>query len=183
MTLVFRVHGEREPDFEQALRELQSSLRAARGYRGTEVVHDGSRHEYTSILRFDSLDCMNAWEGSGERAAWQRELGDVIIGEAEVRYAHGLEFWFETPERTVRAPSPHKMALILFSMVTLISLPLSIFISTYLGDLPRIVRSMFGAATQVGLLTYVIMPRATRLLSFWLFPDAAPQKAKSSAAA
>ncbi len=183
MTLVFRVHAERERDFEQSLRALQRLLHAARGYLGTEVVHDGARHEYTSILRFDSLEHLNEWEASGERERFRRELGEVVIGDAEVRYAHGLEFWFEAPERPVRAPSQHKMALILFTMVSLISFPLSIFISTYLPEVPRIVRVMFAGATQVGLLTYVIMPRVTRLLAFWLFAEPAPQKAKGSAIA
>lgn len=180
MTLVFGIRAGKDQDFERALRALQASLRGARGYLGTEVVHDGARHEYTSILRFSSLDCMNAWEASGQREAWQRELSEILTGDAQVRYAHGIEFWFETPERPVRAPSPHKMALVFFTLVALISFPLSLFLSAYLPDLPRIGRILFSAAVQVTLLTYVIMPRVTRLLAFWLYAEPAPRKAKSS---
>jgi antibiotic biosynthesis monooxygenase (ABM) superfamily enzyme len=38
------------------------------------------------------------------------------------------------------------------------------------GHAPRLVRAFVGATLQVLLLTYVIMPRITRLLARWLYP-------------
>jgi antibiotic biosynthesis monooxygenase (ABM) superfamily enzyme len=41
----------------------------------------------------------------------------------------------------------------------------------WLGLLPTVVRTLVFTAVMVTLMTYVVMPRMTRLFSFWLYPD------------
>ena len=40
---------------------------------------------------------------------------------------------------------------------------------TLVGDAPQFVRTLVIVVLQVGLMTYVIMPRVTKLLAGWLF--------------
>jgi hypothetical protein len=174
VTFIRGVRAGREREYEAALKELQVRLHAVPGYLGTDVVHDATLRRYTSIVRFDSLAHQRTWEASGQREAWQRELTDIVTGDAEVRHAEGLEFWFLAPEHPAKAPSRHKMAIILLVVVTIVSLPLSAVITTYLGDQPRILRVLVSASVQVGLLNYVLMPRITRLLSGWLYAEPSP---------
>ncbi len=174
MTFIRGVRAGRESEYEAALKELQGRLHVVPGYLGTDVVHDASAHQYTSIVRFDSLAHLHAWEASGQHGEWQRSLGDIVTGDAEVRYAEGLDFWFLAPEHPAKVPSRHKMALILLVVVTIVSLPLSVIITTYLGQEPRIYRVLVSASVQVGLLNYVLMPRITRLLAPWLYAEPSP---------
>jgi antibiotic biosynthesis monooxygenase (ABM) superfamily enzyme len=41
----------------------------------------------------------------------------------------------------------------------------------WLSLLPTVVRTLVFTAVMVMLMTYVVMPRMTRLFSFWLYPD------------
>jgi antibiotic biosynthesis monooxygenase (ABM) superfamily enzyme len=40
-----------------------------------------------------------------------------------------------------------------------------------LNLLPTLVRTLVFTALMVTLMTYAVMPRLTRLFSFWLYPD------------
>ncbi len=174
-----RVLPGREADYERQLRVFHQRIRGTPGYLGTEVVHNSADQEYVSILRFDSLENLRAWEASGQRERWQVGLVGIVAGDATLRHAEGLEFWFESPRPTARAPSRNKMTLVLVPIVTALSWVLVPLIARFLGGAPRLIRVGIGATLQVVLLTYVIMPRVTRVLAFWLFPSAQPKRALS----
>ena len=171
-----RVLPGREAEYERLLRVLHQQVHGTQGYLGTEVVHNSAEHEYVSIVRFDSLANLRAWEASGQRERWQVDLDGIVAGEATVRHAQGLEFWFESRQPSVRAPSRHKMALVLVVVVAPLSMVLVPLMTRLVGHEPRFIRVTIGAIVQVVLLTYVIMPRVTRLLAFWLFPAPRPKE-------
>jgi antibiotic biosynthesis monooxygenase (ABM) superfamily enzyme len=175
-----RVLPGREAEYERLLRVLHQQVHGTQGYLGTEVVHNSAEHEYVSIVRFDSLANLRAWEASGQRERWQVGLDGIVAGDATVRHADGLEFWFESTQPSVRAPSRHKMALVLVVVVAALSMVLVPLITYFVGQAPRFIRVTIGAIVQVVLLTYVIMPRVTRLLAFWLFPSSQPKRDASS---
>ena len=52
----------READYERQLGILQQQVHGTEGYLSTEVVHNSAEHEYVSIVRFDSLAHLRAWE-------------------------------------------------------------------------------------------------------------------------
>jgi antibiotic biosynthesis monooxygenase (ABM) superfamily enzyme len=174
VAFVRRVRAGREKEYERFLNELHKRVRDVPGYLGVSVVHDEDLHQYTSIVRFDSLASLKAWEVSGMHLRWEMQLEGIVEGPAEIRRVEGLEFWFTTPHHSgPRAPSRHKMAAVLVGVVTLLALILSPLIARYLGHAPRVVRAFTSATLQVVLLTSVIMPRVTRLLASWLYPTSA----------
>jgi hypothetical protein len=75
--------------------------------------------------------------------------------------------------RQVGEPSPprYKMVIVtwlgVFPIVTIL---FSVF-GHWLNLLPTLVRTLVFTAVMVTLMTYVVMPRMTRLFSFWLYPD------------
>jgi antibiotic biosynthesis monooxygenase (ABM) superfamily enzyme len=175
VTVVFvrRVRAGKEPDYESHLKVLHHQLQGVTGYLGTDVVRDAVAHEYVSVVRFDSLANLSAWEASGQRERWQLDLDGIVDGDARVRRCQGLEFWFEGPSSAVNPPSKHKMALVLVVLVTSMSFAFTPVILHYLAGEPRLLRAFVSALLQVTLLTYVIMPRVTRALAFWLFDEPA----------
>jgi hypothetical protein len=84
----------------------------------------------------------------------------------------GLEGWFTLPSQPGVAPPPaYKMALVtwvtifpLITLVVVVSAPL-------VGGLPLVARLAVTTAVTVSLMTWVVMPRVTRLLHRWLYPD------------
>lgn len=57
--------------------------------------------------------------------------------------------------------------LAVFPLITVIL----VLFGPLLGLLPMLLRTLVPTAVMVSLMTYVIMPRLTRLFSFWLYPD------------
>ena len=57
--------------------------------------------------------------------------------------------------------------LAVYPLITLILL----LAGPVLSMLPMLVRTLVLTAVMVTLMTYVNMPRMTRLFSFWLYPD------------
>ena len=165
-----RVVPGRESDFEAWVRGITAEALKFKGHMGVNVIRPSSgSSNYVTIFRFDNYAHSKAWEGSAVRRQWLDKLEDTIEGDAQIMKGTGLEFWFDLPELPVVRPSPHKMALVLFftvySMLLLVNNLLAPFTQGWTMEL----RLLAGVMVQVPLMTYVVMPRVTRLLKNWLF--------------
>jgi len=151
-----------------------------RPYRGT-FSRTSRRQLRAAIARlkqihgtaqFDTLKQAQTWIHSAAREALVAEVKPYLVKDESVDVQTGLEFWFRPPTGK-GFPSRLKQ-----SAVTLLVLyPLTLIIPRLwglgsqiappLGDV--FVLNLVVDATIVGLLTYVFMPRATRLFSKWLY--------------
>ena len=173
VTFMRHVKPGRERDYEKALARLHEQVHGTPGYLGVNVVHEPGTHDYASIVRFDSLASLHAFERSGVRETWENDmLQGIVVGPAEQHQAEGVEFWFTAPTHPARVPSPNKMALVLVVVVWCIATPFGLYVAPRLADVPVPLRILLAAAFQVCLMTYLVMPRVTRLLAPWLFPPA-----------
>ncbi len=142
------------------------------GHLGTNVLRPGpaTDHEYVLIYRFDSYSHCRSWEQSDLRRDWLDKLEDLVEGEPVMRRGTGLEFWFDMPELPVqRHPSPHKMALVLIGVVFSLVLLLNLLLAPWLEGMALWQRVLTIVVLQVLLMTYLVMPRVTRLLKAWLY--------------
>ena len=165
----------REREFEHWLDGVGRAAAQFPGHQGLNVLRPtspGSR-EYVYIFRFDNYPHLRAWEESRERREWVERAQELTEGEARKQVVTGLEYWFTLPHMPgVTAPPRGRMA-----MVTLLAIyPLILFLpaalSPALESLPLMVRGLVVSALLVGLMTYVVMPRMTRLFAAWLYPSA-----------
>jgi len=182
VTVIFerRVKPGRHEDYERLLAALQQDSQGVPGYQGASVVRSPNGREYVSIVRFDSLESLRAWQSSGNHEKWEQKLTGIVEGAAQVRTVSGMEFWFTAPGVTAPLPpSPHKMALVLFVVVCALSAALGPPLTRLIPGAPTLVRISIMAAVQVSLLTYLIMPRLTRLLASWLYPSSNERRSLS----
>ena len=63
------------------------------------------------------------------------------------------------------------MALLLIAVVFVLVLALNIALAPLIGNWPLALRLLITVILQVGLMTYVIMPRLTRALARWIYPS------------
>ena len=168
-----RVKRGREQEFEEWLSGILAAASEAPGYLGSEVLRPSDSeedNEYRVVFRFDHASNLHAWEHSEERQRWLRKA-EPLQDEEKVHVLTGLETWFTLPSKAGE-PSPprYKMAVVtwlgVFPIVTII---FSLF-GHWLSLLPTLERTLVFTAVMVTLMTYVIMPRMTRLFSFWLYP-------------
>jgi antibiotic biosynthesis monooxygenase (ABM) superfamily enzyme len=175
VTLLFRrrVRVGREAEYERWLASLQQATRDAPGYVGAETIRPGEAsptREYVTIVRFDSYDHLRAWEDSGLREQRLAQLPpEVVHGDAEITRLEGLEFWFSPPGAAVKAPSRHKMTVVMIPIVVAIASLTGPALRWLMGDTIAFARLVLAVTLQVVLLTYVIMPRVTMWLRRWLY--------------
>lgn len=161
-----------EAQYELWISDVIEAASTYPGHLGTNVLRPGpaTNHEYVLIYRFDSYRNCQTWEQSSLRQAWLEKLGNMVEGDPTTHRGTGLEFWFDLPELPVQKhPSPHKMALVLICVVYSLVLLFNILLAPWLETMQLWQRILVIVVLQVMLMTYVIMPRITRLLKSWLF--------------
>ena len=170
VSLSRRVLPGREADYEAWLRGITAEAVTFPGHMGVNVIRPTPpSREYISIFRFDNYQHSRAWEDSAVRARWLGRLEGLVEGETVVKKGTGLEFWFSLPELPSAHPSPHKMALVLLVVVYVLVLALNYLLNPLTVGWSPAARVFLVVASQVGLMTYVVMPRVTQLLKSWLY--------------
>jgi antibiotic biosynthesis monooxygenase (ABM) superfamily enzyme len=161
-----------EQRYEEWTREILDAVSRYPGYMGREVfLPTAGNRKYTIIVRFDNEQNLKGWTESDARKSFISRVGDLLETGDQNEIRTGIDFWF-TPEGT-RPPKAWKQFLITTSAVY----PLSLIIPRLLALLFRVapslgyplISALLMAAILTGLLTFVIMPRYTRLMRRWLF--------------
>ncbi len=171
-----RVNRGHEAEYEAWLKGINKAAAAFPGFLGVNVIRPpgGVGREYVSIFRFDSYVHLKRWEESAERRQWLARLGDDMIEcEAREQSLTGLEFWFTASALPCLAPPRYKMVIVLVPVIFCMLNLLSPVFSVLLHGVAPLLRSLIVVAAQVTLMTYLIMPLLTRLLSRWLFAQRA----------
>jgi antibiotic biosynthesis monooxygenase (ABM) superfamily enzyme len=176
ITVSRKVKPGREAEYESWSKEIISAAATFPGYLGVNVLRPAreTAGEYVSIYRFDTYGHAREFQNSSQRAQLLEKLEqkDIVEGESNIKHVTGLETWFELPEVPASAtPSPHRMAIVLIVVVFVLVLGISYLLGPYMQSLPLPVRVLILVTLQVLLMTYVVMPRVTRLLRNWLYKD------------
>jgi antibiotic biosynthesis monooxygenase (ABM) superfamily enzyme len=172
-TVTRRVMPGHEALYEQFLAGIISAARQFPGHLGVEVFRPESATagEYRTVYRFDTGEHLRAWLDSDEHAAWLERAEPHVVGPMRTSFVTGLETWFTLPGRPGTPPPPrYKMALLtwitIFPLITVIV----VVTGPLLEDLPVVLRLGITTAVAVPLMTWIVMPRVTRLLRGWLYP-------------
>jgi uncharacterized protein len=176
-TMTRRVRPGHEALYEQILEGIISSASQFPGHLGVEVFRprSGTAGEYRTIYRFDSSEHLRAWLDSDERAAWLDRAEPHVVGPMRTSFVTGLESWFTLPAQPgAPPPPPYKMALLTWLTIFPLITAIVAITGPLLKDLPLAGRLAITTALTVPIMTWVVMPRVTRLLRGWLYPDHRP---------
>ena len=161
--------------YEDWLADILGLVSTFPGYLGREIfLPANGMRKYTTILRFDTLEHLNAWAESDERSSYINRVRDLLEKGDVHEVRTGIDFWF-TPEG-VKPPKSWKQ----FSLTLSAVYPLSLIIPLLLGPLFNVapslnhlfIKALLISATLTALLTFAIMPRYTRLVKRWLYEEA-----------
>jgi uncharacterized protein len=173
-TVTRRVKPGHEPDYEQFLDGIIAAASRFPGHLGAEVFRPqtAAAGDYRVVYRFDTAQHLHAWLGSAEHAAWLERAEPHVIGPLRRQVLTGLEAWFILPTQPgATPPPPYKMALVtwatIFPLITLVV----VATAPLLGRLPLVARLAVTTGVTVPLMTWAVIPRVTRLLGWWLYPD------------
>lgn len=172
---VFRVVRRRakpgcEPAYEALIAAMFAEARRFPGYLAAELVPpEQAGGEYQIIQRFGTEADLARWNASPERALWLERLQAVAEGDPEYRLLTGLDAWFAPTPVAGHTPPPRwRMTLVswlgIFPTVGL----LLYFVAPLLAPLPFLLRTALFTALVAVLMSYVVMPRLTRWMAWWL---------------
>ena len=173
-TVTRRVKPGHEHSYEEFLAGIIVSASRFPGHLGVEVFRpqNATAGEYRTVYRFDTAEHLRSWLDSDEHAAWLERAEPHVLGPMRTSFVTGLERWFTLPGQPgVPPPPPYKMALL--TWITIFPLIIAIVVITgpLLKELPLVLRLGVTTALAVPLMTWVVMPRVTRLLRGWLYPE------------
>jgi len=172
-TVTRRVKPGHEPFYEQFLSGIIAAASECQGYLGVEVFRPGSATagEYRIVYRFDNAEHLRRWLDSEEHASWLERAEPHVIGPVRTSFVTGLESWFTLPANPgAPPPPPYKMALLTWITIFPLITGLVVALGPLLEELPVVPRLGITTALAVPLMTWVVMPRVTRLLRRWLYP-------------
>ena len=169
-----RARPGREAEYEVMLREMLAKMRAFKGFLGGDLIPPETPGEdYQLVVRFASEPELQTWDMSDARLELLERMKEVAEGEPEFRKLSGLEAWFEPAVVPASMHPPRvKMAVVTWmGIFPVVSLYLWL-VSLWPGfqDLPFLPRTAVFTALIVATMTWVVMPRLTRLMRGFLNP-------------
>lgn len=159
-----------EGSYEAMIRGMFEESRKFPGFLSAELIPPESLGgEYQVIQRFATEQDLARWSASQERLTWLERLNTVADGDPEYRLLNGLEVWFGPTAIPTSTPPPKwKMTVVswlgIFPTVAL----LLAYVSPALADLPFLIRTAIFTAIVAILMSYVVMPRVSRWMAWWL---------------
>jgi antibiotic biosynthesis monooxygenase (ABM) superfamily enzyme len=172
-TVTRRIKPGHETAYEAFLEGIIAAASRFPGHLGVEVFRPATAAaaEYRIVYRFDTAGHLRRWLDSDEHADWLQRAEPHVAGPMRTEFLTGLESWFTLPQQPgLPAPPPYKMAILtwatIFPLITLVV----VVLTPLIGTLPLVVRLGITTLATVPLMTWVVMPRVTRLLRRWLYP-------------
>lgn len=165
-----RARPGKEAAYEAAVGEMFAAMRAFKGYIGADLIAPEEKGgEYQVVVRFASEADLQVWDQSSARAAAHQRLREVAEGEPEFRRLSGLEAWFAPAVVPASMHPPRfKMAVVTWlGIFPTVSLFLWL-VAPFLQPLPFLLRTALLTMLIVATMTWLVMPRLTRLLRGWL---------------
>lgn len=163
----------KEKEFETLLAQFIDAASQFTGYLGASVFRpsEQSDRDYRIIFKFDRLEHLQQWEHSPIRQKLLTQAKELTVDDGTFSIITGLETWFTLPARPGMKPPPrYKMVVVSGVAIFGINQVLALLPAAWLEPIPPLLRLLILILITTTLMTYVVMPRLTKLLAWWLYP-------------
>lgn len=161
--------------YEQWMERITPVCKSFTGHLDWQIIRPvkGLTSTYTIVIRFDTRAHLEAWMHSQERRRFLNDVQPILVRDDDFVIRSGLDFWFTPEGAQARLPVRWKQFLVTWSAIFPLTfvMPLAtVPMLRWLGapDM-RVVTTLVTSGVIVALMTYVVMPRYTRLVKRWLF--------------
>jgi antibiotic biosynthesis monooxygenase (ABM) superfamily enzyme len=160
-------------------REWAARIQAAQakypGYRGMylQPPAGGKDGHWTSILRYDSAESLEAWMNAPERKELLKETSEFIESEELMRLQTSFPGWVPLDPMTGEPPPNWKAAcLVLLGLFPIVMLEMKFlgYLLDPLGVENRSLATFIGNSISVALTSFATMPLFVKWFEWWLFP-------------
>jgi antibiotic biosynthesis monooxygenase (ABM) superfamily enzyme len=177
-----QVLPENVPAFEKWWQEL-TQLQSAKfeGYLSAELISPRScdNDEFISIFRYDNYTHLETWMDSDERRQMLEKKVE-FAEEAVLTSYHSLEHWFlqnepvdaNSRQHQIKPPAQYKMVLLTSAIIWSEIQWIPLTVSKMAPNFNEVAAEGLSIFIITFLATFIFFPVTTRLLAFWLFPEA-----------
>ncbi len=162
-----------EDAFEAVLADLIEAAKGFKEHLGVNVFCPTKRtdSEYRIVFKFDRISHLKQWETSAIRQKLLKRANRLTLGVGQVSILTGLETWFTLPQSPeLPAPPRYKMVVISGLTIYVLSTSINVLIVPLLSPMPVLLRTLVVTLLMVVIMTYIVMPRMTKLFASWLYP-------------
>ncbi|MEU3453685.1 antibiotic biosynthesis monooxygenase [Micromonospora sp. NPDC006766] len=157
------------------------------GFLGAGFVRSSAGSpEWHVMYRFTDDDTLRRWEESPQRHWWLTSA-QGMVEHTRVERRTGIEGWFDPPvdhvvETVPAGPTPPrwKQAVTIWLAFFPLSLTATLLTARFIADVPLAVRTLLMTLCLTPLMTYLVLPRITRALHWWLHGQPAPWRRVAS---
>ena len=162
-------------EYEHWLGGIHDELKKFEGFIEVNVIKPAANTdspEYITLVKFDSQESLTRWKSSPMETKWLSKHPELVEKSADMQKASGLEMWFNRPKILLSADPPPFWKQVVLGVGTVypMILILNFILNPITGNLPWLVSLFISVVILSSLLTYPVMPVATKLLSNWLYP-------------
>ena len=173
VSIIRQVKAGHEQEFERLVTEL---AQAASHYDGHLTTHlfrpSGKDLEYRVVYTFDCMRHFHQWQVSEVRAAYYQKIAVLLNTPPQLQVLTGLETWFTVSDHQGALVPPPRYKMAITSWLAIYPLVIIILecLNPMLAHLPIPARALIITLIAIPTMTYVLMPRMTRLFARWLYP-------------
>lgn len=161
-----------EEQYEQLVREMFALMKQHPGFKGAELIPPATPgDEYQVVVHYASEADLAGWDASDDRHDVLERMRAHAEGEPEHRRLSGLEAWFEPAVVPASMHPPRfRMGVVTWMGIWPLASLFIWFLSPRLAalGLPFLAITFVNTILIVVCMTYLVMPRLTRLMRPWL---------------
>lgn len=175
VVITHRVREGDQHSYESWLNEIVPLCKSYPGNLDLQIIRPiaGLTTTYTIIIRFATVEQLHNWMGSADRQHLIGKVRPLLVADDAFAVRSGLEFWFPIEGSPSKGPVRWKQFLVTWSAICPLALVVPLVVAPVLNRLGisgnRYLSTLSITGTVVFLMTYVVMPRYTRLIKRWLF--------------
>jgi uncharacterized protein len=172
--VLLKVKPSCEQELESVLTEMIGAAEMFEGHLGVNVFRpsDSSNLQYRVVFKFDRLSNFRQWESSEIRKGFLKRINLLTIDSGQLQIITGLETWFTLSTKGAMMPPPrYKMFILTWITISLLASLMNRLVLPYLSFLPAPLATLILSGLMVFAMTYIVMPRVTKLFVEWLYPN------------
>jgi antibiotic biosynthesis monooxygenase (ABM) superfamily enzyme len=159
----------KEKQYEELTHQSIVYARRYTGHEGATVIKEGERR-YHLVYRFKNHKLLEQWLTSDKRRQILNEISKITEDDQDIKKLTGLETWFSVPGQSpLKSPPRGKMWLATLVGAYPLVVLFQAIIAPKVQNWPLLVRSAIFPLVLLSLMTYIVMPKVTKLFKPWLY--------------
>jgi uncharacterized protein len=174
--IVTKVKPGQEAAYRAWTDRMEKAQNAFPGYSGAFVHPPQSTDDaWTTVLRFDTVENLEAWLHSPQRLALVKEAEGLTNDLVVQRFDTSFPGWAPNNPITGAPPNPWKTAaLVLLTLLPVVMLEI-VFLDPRIRHINRALWALIDVSLGVSLTTWPLMPMMVKVFQKWIFPDSPRQ--------